>query len=135
MARQKSNPRSFVMGDNPKDALGIQKASVSFIPQASILHCARAMMHGAAKYGKFNWRAKKVTGSIYVDAGFRHRALWLEGQELDEESGCHHLAHSMACDAILLDAIETGNLLDDRAIADEAQARVVLERLRAVIGG
>lgn len=126
-------PSSKADTENPKDRLGAQKASVSFVPQIAILQCARAMMWGGGRYGKHNWRAKKVIGSIYIDAGFRHRALWVEGQDYDPESGHHHLAHAMACDAILLDAIHTGNLIDDRPLVSPEQTLKVIDELTRVI--
>jgi hypothetical protein len=39
---------------------------------------------------------------------------WFEGQDTDEESGLPHLAHALACVAILIDATESGKLKDDR---------------------
>jgi hypothetical protein len=77
-----------------------------------------AMMDGAKKYGPYNWRAKKVVASIYIDAAMRHLATWFEGQETASDSKVHHLGHAIACCAILLDAQATGNLVDDRPITE-----------------
>jgi hypothetical protein len=99
---------------NPKDLLGIKKISTFVIPTTATLHLAHAMMDGARKYSSFNWRSKKVRASIYLDALERHVMLWKEGEEQAEDSGVHHLGHAMACLAIILDALETGNLVDDR---------------------
>lgn len=101
---------------NPKDLLGMKKVSVTKLPAVAVLHGAHAMMDGAAKYGPYNWRAKKVVASIYIDAILRHVGAWFEGQEVAEDSGVHHLGHAIACAAILLDAQETGNLVDDRPV-------------------
>lgn len=101
---------------NPKDLLGMKKVSVTKLPAVAVLHGAHAMMDGAAKYGPYNWRAKKVIASIYIDAILRHVGAWFEGQEVAEDSGVHHLGHAIACAAILLDAQETGNLVDDRPV-------------------
>lgn len=73
------------------------------------------MMDGARKYNAFNWRDNKVIAHIYVDAMLRHIGAWFdEREENAPDSGVHHLGHVIANAAILLDAQETGNLLDDR---------------------
>lgn len=99
---------------NPKDLYGAEKVSITKLPPVAILHAAHAMMNGASKYGPYNWRDKKVVAGIYIDAAMRHLLSWFEGEELAEDSGVHHLGHAMACAAILLDALATGNLVDDR---------------------
>lgn len=89
-------------------------------------------MDGARKYNSFNWRANKVQADIYVDAAFRHLSSWFEREEIAPDSGVHHLGHAMACLAILLDAQETGNLVDNRPKADGTYQKV-LSRLNAEI--
>ena len=104
---------------NPKDLLGAQKVSLTKLPAIAVAHAAHAMMNGASKYGPYNWRAKKVIASIYIDAAKRHLDQWFEGEEVASDSGVHHLGHGMACLAILLDALTTGNLIDDRPINED----------------
>jgi len=99
---------------NPKSLIGIKKLSLSKIPPAALAHCAAAMMDGAKKYEKYNWRKTNVEAEIYVDACLRHLTSWYDGEECAEDSKVHHLGHAMACIAILLDAIETDTLIDDR---------------------
>lgn len=99
---------------NPKDLIGIRKTRLSLVPPASIIYQASAMEDGAKKYGPYNWREKKVTASIYVDALMRHAQAWFDGEEFAEDSGKSHLAHAIACLGIIIDAKETGNLIDDR---------------------
>ena len=107
---------------NPKDLLGAKKVSFTSVPPIAIAHEAVAMMDGAAKYGPYNWRDKKVQARIYVDAALRHITSWFEGEEYAQDSGVHHLGHGRACLGILLDAITTGNLIDDRPIKTESAA-------------
>jgi len=119
-------------GTNPKDLLGVKKVSISKFPAAGLIHGAHAMMDGARKYGPYNWRGNKVIASIYVDALLRHVTAWFdEHQEEAPDSGVHHLGHVEACCAILLDAQETGNLIDDRPVPGKAAE--ILERLAAKI--
>lgn len=112
---------SFSKADstNPKDLLGVKKVSITKLPSVAVAHAAHAMMNGAEKYGPYNWRSKKVIAGIYVDAAMRHIWDWFEGQETATDSGVHHLGHAIACCAILLDAQETGNLVDDRPICND----------------
>jgi hypothetical protein len=117
---------------NPKDLLGAKKVSISKLPLVAVLHGAHAMMNGADKYGPYNWRAKKVIASIYIDAAMRHLSAWFDSkEELAQDSGVHHLGHAIACCAILLDAQETGNLVDDRP--ENGQFNQVLNHLNSVI--
>ncbi|KKN48575.1 hypothetical protein LCGC14_0651620 [marine sediment metagenome] len=101
-------------GVNPKDILGQTKVSLSKVPTAAIIYEALAMVDGAKKYGPFNWRKNKVIASIYVDACLRHVGSWFDGEEIATDSLVHHLGHARACLGILIDALETGNLDDDR---------------------
>jgi hypothetical protein len=86
------------------------------------------MQDGARKYQAFNWRTKKVVASIYMSAAQRHLLAWFDGEDNASDSGIPHLAHAKACLGILIDALETGNLVDDRP-ALGAAARI-LERYR-----
>jgi hypothetical protein len=82
---------------------------------SALLHLGRAMSEGRLKYGLYNWRKTKVQSDIYFDAIMRHVWAWNDGEELaDGPMKCHHLAHVMAGAAILLDAMETGMLVDNR---------------------
>jgi hypothetical protein len=109
-----------VRGVNPKDALGASKPDLSLIPPASLIYEALAMGDGAAKYGAYNWRAKRVRARVYVAACMRHLGAWLDGEEVASDSGVHHLAHAKACLGILADAREGGWLEDDRPLKGPA---------------
>jgi hypothetical protein len=104
---------------NPKTAMGAKKPDISVIPPAGILHLATAMMNGANKYGPFNWRDHPISARPYVAAAQRHLLSYLDGEDFSQdttEAGqpVHHLAHVMACCAILLDATELQTLNDNR---------------------
>lgn len=119
---------------NPKDLVGSKKVSVSKFPMTAMIHGAHAMMNGAEKYGPYNWRANDVIASIYVDAATRHLAAWFEREETAEDSGVHHLGHALASIAILIDAQENGNLIDDRPSAKSLEViKNLLDRLSNVI--
>lgn len=111
---------NFNLGANPKDALGYKKPNVTLVPSTAILYCAKVMELGAKKYGAYNWRANAVNRTVYLAAAMRHIMQSLDGEELDPESGMPHEASAMACMAIILDALATGNLIDDRPIKGTA---------------
>jgi hypothetical protein len=115
---------------NPKDAIGILKPRLDLVPPAAIIQTALAMSNGADKYGPFNWREKHVKGTVYVAAALRHLLQWLDGEDVAEDSGVLHLAHASACLAILIDATEGGNLIDDRP-SDGPAARVIARETRS----
>ena len=100
--------------ENPKDRVGAGKPPLHLIPPAAEILEAVVMGLGAKKYGPFNWRSSKVRATVYIAAAKRHLAQWLDGQNDDPESGVSHLAHARACLGVLLDAIATGNVVDDR---------------------
>jgi len=62
----------------------------SFLSQVS-----EAMMFGAKKYGRDNYRSG-ISNVRILGAVLRHAYKYLNGQDTDEESGIHHLAHAAA---------------------------------------
>lgn len=116
---------------NPKDRLGSAKVDLSLLPPAGVIHAAHAMMDGAVKYGPYNWRQKKVRARVYIAAARRHLDSYLDGEETAADSDVHHLGHAIACCAIILDAMESGTLVDDRPLPGSA-ARL-LARLEETI--
>lgn len=99
---------------NPKDALGITKSPVSCIPQRVLSLQGLAHLEGALKYGNHNWRKAGVNSSVYFDAANRHLKQWYEGEDIDKDSGLPHIVKAIAGLNILLDAILSGNINDDR---------------------
>ncbi len=99
---------------NPKDIVGSDKLPLHLWPATATAYGCLGMLDGAKKYGRANYRAVGVRASIYHDATARHLNAWFEGEEHDPDSGLPHLAHALACLAILVEAKVQGNLQDDR---------------------
>lgn len=101
---------------NPKDMVGTRKAGISCVPQAVLAELGLAMLEGACKYGRFNWRVSGVRASVYMDALYRHIFLqwWEEGEDIDVESQCSHLTKGISTLTVLRDAMIQGMLVDDR---------------------
>ena len=108
-----NTPLSNEKPTNPKDMIATNKVPFHLWPETASAYGALAMAEGAMKYGRSNWRHSGAKASVYYDAARRHLNAWFEGEDFDA-SGAPHLAHVLACVAILVDSIEAGNLHDDR---------------------
>jgi hypothetical protein len=103
-----------VLGENPKDRIGVTKPQLHLVPPSALIHMAKVFELGAKKYGPYNWRDNAVKQTVYISAAMRHLVSMLDGQTIDPESGEPHAAHVADCMAIIMDASDTGNLIDDR---------------------
>lgn len=99
---------------NPKDAVGVRKAPLSTVPAGVLMEIGLAMMEGARKYGRHNYRVTGVRASVYYDAALRHLMDWWEGTDIDPDSGLSHVTKALACLTVLRDAEINGMLEDDR---------------------
>jgi hypothetical protein len=114
---------------NPKDAIGTAKVPISMVSMQVIYELETymgpvnpivlaelglAMMEGALKYGRHNYRIAGVRASVYYDAAFRHRAAWILGQDIDPDSGVSHVTKGIATLTVLRDSMIQGNWTDDR---------------------
>jgi hypothetical protein len=118
---------------NPKTAAGASKVPLHLVPPSAKHFLAQAMLAGARKYGPYNWRDASISVSVYRAAAERHWDAFWDGQDLDPETGNHHVAHAMACCGIMLDAWSIGRLIDDRPSAGAA-ARLQAEFVGASHG-
>jgi len=105
---------------NPKDKIGLAKPQIHLVPPSAIIYFAKAMENGAKKYGPYNWRNHPVNYTVYLSAMLRHILQLIDGEDIAKDSNTHHLAHIGASAAILLDALATGNLIDDRPLKGAA---------------
>lgn len=112
---------------NPKDIAGQAKPQLHLIPSPALIEVAKVMGNGAFKYGPYNWREKPVCHTAYISAAERHTRSHLDGELMDPDAAksspekgappnpdVYHLAAAAAGLLILLDAILTGNAVDDR---------------------
>lgn len=105
---------------NPKDRLGILKVCFSVIPIPVLWELGLAMLEGALKYGRHNYRVIGVRASVYYDAVMaRHMPCWWEGEDIDPDSGVHHVTKAIASLVVLRDAMIRGTWIDDRPPASD----------------
>lgn len=102
---------------NPKDIIGASKIPLHLWPLPATVYGSLALLDGALKYGRTNWRSDEVRASIYLDACARHLAFYMEGEDTDPDSSLPHLAHAIACIAIIIDAEANDKLNDDRILS------------------
>lgn len=104
----------IIKESNPKDAVGIKKIPFSTVPAPVVAEIGLALLEGALKYGRHNYRAIGVRTSVYYDACLRHLTAYWEGQDIDPESGLSHIVKALACLVVLRDSQLVGNVVDDR---------------------
>jgi len=99
---------------NPKDLIGAKKVPLGLLPAAGKIQGALAAAYGASIYQPYNWREKKVSYTIYLDAMERHLLALRDGEDNASDSGVSHLGHIIAGASIIADAHACGSLIDDR---------------------
>lgn len=99
---------------DPKASQAIQKPQLQLIPPSLNDETAKALSRGAVKYGPWNWRDNKVELMTYLGAMKRHIDCLIEGEDIDPDTGAHHLGCVAAGCGIVLDARKHGTLVDNR---------------------
>jgi hypothetical protein len=101
---------------NPKRAMAVKKVSMHVVPVKPLLEVALALTEGGHKYGTHNYRDIGVRSSTYYAASLRHLFAYWEGEDIDPESGVHHVIKAIASMFVLRDSQHMGNCTDDRPI-------------------
>lgn len=78
------------------------KRRFSLIPLEAINEVTDVLEVGAQKYAVDNWKHVPEARTRYYDASIRHITAWFGGEQLDPETGKHHLAHGICCLMFLL---------------------------------
>lgn len=90
------------------------KEAWHLLPIIPIRELIKLLMFGASKYASHNWRHGFDYSRCY-DALMRHlQQWWLDGEDIDQESNCHHLACVMFYCCVLIEFSITGAGRDDR---------------------
>ena len=79
-----------------------------------LFEAGAALLEGACKYRRHNYRVAGVRASIYYDATMRHLMEWWEGEDIDPDSGVHHVGKAIASLIVLRDALMNNMVTDDR---------------------
>ena len=89
------------------------KPPLGLIPRQALEAEAQVMAFGANKYGRDNWRGG-MDWTRLSDAALRHITAFVDGEDVDPETGLPHLAHARCCLAFLLAYSELELGRDDR---------------------
>lgn len=89
------------------------KLRFDLLPVVPLKELARVYTVGAKKYAPRNWEKGFDYSRLYA-AAQRHMTAFWGGEDMDDDSGCHHLASAAFCmlGIIEMQARNTGN--DDR---------------------
>lgn len=119
---------------NPKDIVGSRKLAFSVLPFRVLGGVALAMLEGACKYGRHNYRAAGVRASVYFDAVVgRHLFAWWEGEDIDPDSALSHIDKAIAGLMVLRDSMLEGNFVDDRPPPGNPDIPELNDRAGAII--
>ena len=77
------------------------KPRYSLIPPEAMRGVAEVLTFGAEKYEPNSWQKVEHAEERYLDALMRHIEAYRSGEQLDPESGLHHLKHA-ACNIAFL---------------------------------
>lgn len=97
---------------------GTEKPSMGLLPQAALREVAKVMDFGAKKYTKHNWRNGFDHSRLY-DAILRHVGAYIDGEDLDPETGLSHIAHATCGCLFLMEHILKDIGTDDRYKPEE----------------
>ena len=100
---------------NPKSLASSNKAPMAVVPANVLMEISVALMEGALKYGRHNYRASGVKASEYYSATLRHLFSWWEGEDTDADSlGISHITKAISSLIVIRDAMMRDQLNDDR---------------------
>ena len=79
----------------------------SLMPWPALSEVVHVLTFGEQKYNPnggnpANWRHVEGWDKRYFSASIRHLLAWMEGDTLDTETGCNHLAHAACCILFML---------------------------------
>lgn len=84
-------PMEGIKYDTGKNRMGLVLQGFS----NALWEVGRVGTFGCSKYGEGNWQYLEDGIDRYKDALFRHLFQWMQGEEIDKESGIKHLSHAL----------------------------------------
>lgn len=70
------------------------KSRVDLIPSFSLIEVGKILAYGAEKYAEDSWQEVPEGRKRYTAALLRHVYAWQNGEDVDPETGYHHLSHA-----------------------------------------
>jgi hypothetical protein len=107
-------PGSFTLPPDEAKTDDGNKPPLSMLPWKALDEVAMVQLYGERKYGDFHNYRKGMRVSRSVSCIMRHLRAYMNGEDLDSESGRLHAAHAAARCLFLLQNIAEGTAIDDR---------------------
>lgn len=95
------------------------KLDLTLVPVELEEAVAEIMMFGARKYTRDGWRSVPDAGRRYFAALERHLKAFKRGEDVDQDSGLHHLAHAACNLAFLLYFLRNVGMEEWRFLGDQ----------------
>jgi len=89
------------------------KTRVELIDPYTLEEMGKVLAFGAEKYDPWNW-TRGISYGRLLGSILRHTFAFMRREDIDPESGCHHLAHAMCDVMFLLSMTRRHPDLDDR---------------------
>ncbi len=90
-----------------------EKPMLDLLDPKAMNEMGKVLTIGAKKYGKHNWK-KGLTSTRTTAAALRHIFAYLDGEDIDSDTGCHHLGCALVELMFTLNGSLTRKDLDDR---------------------
>jgi hypothetical protein len=90
------------------------KPPLANLPWAGVREVAMVQAYGHSKYKDFNNFRKGMEVSRNLSCAIRHISEYMDGNDLDSESGRNHLAHAACRLLFVLQNLHDGTAIDDR---------------------
>jgi hypothetical protein len=102
------------MSDNKAKTDDSNKPPLAMLPWAGLREVAYVQAYGHKKYKDFFNYRKGMEVSRNISCAMRHLSEYMDGQDLDAESGRLHVAHAACRLLFLLQNLKDGTAIDDR---------------------
>jgi hypothetical protein len=84
------------------------------LPVGPIRQVVQVLEFGSGKYDPWNWAKGMSWSRLYASTKRHLEAWWWDKEDMDPETGIHHLAHAVCGLTFLLHYAETTGGTDDR---------------------
>lgn len=96
------------------------KPRLDMLPYKALLGVTEVLEYGAKKYGDYNWLGGMAWHKVYASM-LRHAWAWWWGEDIDTESGIHHLKHCATNALFLVEYVVRKIGVDDRPNLDKSK--------------
>lgn len=112
---EKFDPADYLeKPDNKAKTDDSKKAPLAKLPWKALRAVSGVQQYGHGKYGDYYNYKKGMEVSRQISCAIRHLSEYMDGNDLDSESGHNHLAHAATRILFALENVIEGTTIDDR---------------------